>query len=136
VASGMAPIQPIAGTWSAVMGIRFVRADATEVVAELDVASHHLQAFGLVHGGVYAGLIESMASLGATLAARPHGRVVVGLENHSSFVHAVRSGQLHGRATPVHVGKTMQLWEATIRDDDDRIAASGRVRLLCTEPTR
>jgi 1,4-dihydroxy-2-naphthoyl-CoA hydrolase len=126
--------QPIAGTWSDVMGIRILHADAAEVRAELDVERKHLQAFGLVHGGVYSGLIETIASLGASIAARAHGRVVVGIENHTSFVHAIRRGRLHGHAKPIHVGKTTQLWEATVRDDDDRVAADGRVRLLCREP--
>jgi uncharacterized protein (TIGR00369 family) len=127
-------IQPLAGTWSAVMGIHIVRADATEVIAELAIARKHLQATGIVHGGVYSGMIETIASIGATLAARVHGRVVVGLDNQTSFVRAVRTGTLRGRATPVHVGQRTQLWEAVIHDDKDRIAASGRVRLLCSEP--
>jgi len=127
---------PVAGTWSDVMGIRFVTATADEVVAELVVERKHQQAFGIVHGGVYSGLIETIASLGATLAARPHGRAVVGLENQTSFLRAVREGTLRGRAAPVHVGRTTQVWDAIIRDDQDRIVATGRVRLLCTEESR
>jgi len=127
---------PVAGTWSDVMGIRFVTATADEVVAELVVERKHQQAFGIVHGGVYSGLIETIASLGATLAARPHGRTVVGLENQTSFLRAVREGTLRGRAAPVHVGRTTQVWDAIIRDDQDRIVATGRVRLLCTEESR
>jgi uncharacterized protein (TIGR00369 family) len=118
------------------MGIRFVTATADEVVAELVVERKHQQAFGIVHGGVYSGLIETIASLGATLAARPHGRAVVGLENQTSFLRAVREGTLRGRAAPVHVGRTTQVWDAIIRDDQDRIVATGRVRLLCTEESR
>ena len=127
-------LRPVAGTWSDVMGIRILHADAAEVRAELDVERKHLQAFGLVHGGVYSGLIETIASLGAFLAARASGRAVVGLENQTSFVRAVRRGRLHGRATAVHVGRTTQLWEAVVRDDDDHVVASGRVRLLCKDP--
>jgi uncharacterized protein (TIGR00369 family) len=127
--------QPTAGTWSDVMGIRIVEASTTEVVAELDVARKHVQAFGLVHGGVYSGLIETVASIGASLAAKAHGRDVVGLENHTSFLRGVKSGTLRARATPVHAGKTTQLWEATVRDDQDHVVATGRVRLLCRDAT-
>lgn len=123
----------MAGTWADVMGVRFVRATAGEVVAELDVARQHLQAFGLVHGGVLSGLVESAASLGAVLAAGDRGRSVVGLENQTSFLRPVRAGTLRARATPIHVGKTTQLWQVEIRDDQDKVAASGRVRLMVTE---
>lgn len=116
------------------MGIRVVHASATEVVAELAVDDRHLQHAGIVHGGVYAGLIESVASYGAALAARAHGRTVVGLEHQTSFLRAVRGGTLRARATPVHTGKTTQLWEADVRDEQDRVVAAGRVRLLCIEP--
>jgi 1,4-dihydroxy-2-naphthoyl-CoA hydrolase len=126
--------QPIAGTWSDVMGLRFTKADATEVIAELDVARKHTQAAGLVHGGVLCGMIESIASMGAAIAARAMNRSVVGLEHQTSFVRAVKSGMLVGRATPIHIGKTTQLWAAEIRNKDE-ICASGRVRLMCIEST-
>jgi uncharacterized protein (TIGR00369 family) len=125
--------RPVEGSWAAVMGVRFVRASAEEVVAELDVGPHHLQAYGLVHGGVYSGLIETAASLGASIAARAHRRSVVGLENHTSFLHATRSGTLRAVAVPVHRGRTTQLWQASVNDADGRVVASGRVRLLSLE---
>jgi 1,4-dihydroxy-2-naphthoyl-CoA hydrolase len=126
--------QPVPGTWSEVMGLRVIKADANEVIAELAVARKHQQAFGLVHGGVFCGMIETIASMGAAIAARSFGRVVMGIENQTSFLRAVKSGTLRGRATPVHVGKTTQLWSAEIRDADDKVCASGRVRLMCTDP--
>lgn len=125
--------RPVEGSWAAVMGVRFVSASADEVVAEIDVGPQHLQAHGLVHGGVHAGLIESAVSLGATIAARPHRRQVVGLENHTSFLRATRSGTLRAIATPLHNGRTTQLWEASVHDAEGRVVASGRVRLLCLE---
>lgn len=125
--------QPVAGTWSDVMGIRIVKADADEVIAELDVGRKHVQAAGLVHGGVFCGMIETIASLGASIVARANGRVVVGIENQTSFLRAVKSGTLRGRSTPVHLGTTTQLWAAEVRDADDQLCASGRVRLICTE---
>jgi uncharacterized protein (TIGR00369 family) len=128
--------QPAAGTWSDVMGLRFIKADATEVVAELDVARKHVQAAGLVHGGVFCGMIESIASMGAAIAAKAMGRTVVGIENQTSFLRPVKSGTLVGRATPVHIGKTTQLWAAEIRNSDDEVCANGRVRLMCVEQPR
>ena len=120
--------------WNAQNGLRFVSASAEEVVAELEVGDQHRQAYGIVHGGVYCGIIETLASVGAALYAMPRGQSVVGLENHTSFVRAVRQGLLRVRAVPVTRGRRSQLWEGTVEDSDGRIAATGRVRLLCLDP--
>jgi uncharacterized protein (TIGR00369 family) len=62
------------------------------------------------------------------------GQSVVGLENHTSFVRAVRRGRITATATPVTRGRRVQLWEATCRDETGRVVATGRVRLLCLDP--
>jgi 1,4-dihydroxy-2-naphthoyl-CoA hydrolase len=120
--------------WTRAMGLRFVRATIGEVIAELEVGPAHRQPHGIVHGGVYAGMIETVASTGAALHAMQSGRTVVGLENHTSFLHAVREGVLRVTAKPLTRGRRTQVWEATILDAGGRIAATGRVRLLCLEP--
>ena len=119
--------------WNAAMGLRFVRATADEVVAEIEVGAVHRQPYGLVHGGVYAGMVETVASVGAALHAMSLGRTVVGLENHTSFLHAVREGVLRATARPLTRGKQTQVWEGTITDASGRVAATGRVRLLGLE---
>ncbi len=86
-----------------------------------------------MHGGVHAGIIETIASVGAALNAMEGGRSVVGLENHTSFLRAVRSGKLHAVAKPLARGRRSQVWEASVHDDQGRLAASGRVRLLVLE---
>jgi acyl-coenzyme A thioesterase PaaI-like protein len=58
---------------------------------------------------------------------------VVGIENHTSFVHAARAGRIQVRATPLTRGRLSQLWEAVCTDDDGRVVAQGQVRLLCLE---
>jgi uncharacterized protein (TIGR00369 family) len=125
--------QPMAG-WDGVLGLRIVRASRDEVVAEYDVDARHHQGYGIVHGGVHCSAIESVCSMGAALDAMAHGRSVVGLENHTSFVRAVRTGKVSIRATPLTRGRRSQLWEAVAHDDQGRIVSSGRVRLLCLEP--
>ena len=120
--------------WNAAMGLRFVRATADEVVAEIEVGAVHRQPYGLVHGGVYAGMVETVASVGAALHAMSLGRTVVGLENHTSFLHAVREGVLRATARPLTRGKQTQVWEGTITDATGRVAATGRVRFLGLTP--
>lgn len=122
-----------ASGWNRAMGIHFIHATSDEVVAELEVTAHHHQAYGIVHGGVYSGLIETVASVGAALAALPRGQSVVGLENHTSFLNAVREGKLHATARPLMRGRRTQVWEATVTDAEGRTVASGRVRFLALE---
>jgi uncharacterized protein (TIGR00369 family) len=88
---------------------------------------------GIVHGGVHCSAIESACSIGAGIAsrARDPNLGAVGLENHTSFIRAVRSGRLRCVARPITRGRTTQVWEAEVRDDQDRVVATGRVRLLC-----
>ena len=121
--------------WLKAMGVTITLATADEVRAELTVGPEHLQGYGIVHGGVHCGLIESLASIGAALVAMPRGQSVVGLENNTSFVRAVRAGaKLHAVSTPITRGRRTQVWEARVLDDKDQIVATGRVRLLCIEP--
>ena len=122
--------------WDREMGLRITKATADEVTGEWDVEPRHHQGYGIVHGGVHCGVVETLASIGAGVWATAHGRAVVGLENATSFLRAVRGGRLRARATPVTRGRTTQVWEVRIVDDADRLVATGRVRLLCLEPER
>lgn len=119
--------------WDAAMGLRYVRATLDELVAEIEVGPVHRQAYGLVHGGLYAGVIETMASTGATLNVAAQGGLAVGLENHTSFLHAVREGTLRATARPLSRGRRTQVWEVSVTDGEGRALASGRVRLFVLE---
>jgi len=122
--------------WIREMGITILKATADEVICEWEVTEKHHQGLGIVHGGVHCGVVETLASIGAAIVARPRGQMVVGLENSTSFIRAVRSGRLRAAARPVTRGRTTQVWEAWIRDDEDRLVAQGRVRLLCISDDR
>ena len=118
--------------WPEAMGMKITSATKDEVRAEMTIGPQHLQAYGIVHGGVHCGIIETLASIGAYLVARERGQHVVGLENNTSFIRAVRAGtRLRAVATPVTRGRQTQVWAASIVDDGDRLVATGRVRLLC-----
>ena len=117
--------------WVKEMGITIVKATPAEVTCELEVGEKHHQGYGIVHGGVHCGIVETLSSIGAALVAHPRNQRVVGLENNTSFIRAVRSGKLHASARPVAAGRTTQVWEAWIWDEQERLIAQGRVRLLC-----
>jgi len=122
--------------WVREMDIVIIAASPDEVTCSWEVKEKHHQGYGIVHGGVHCGVIETLASIGAALVAQPRGQRVVGLENSTTFIRAVRSGTLRGTARQVTRGRTTQVWEAWIRDEQDRLVASGKVRLLCLEEGR
>ncbi|MDB4967139.1 MAG: hypothetical protein JWN44_2828 [Myxococcales bacterium] len=117
--------------WVQAMGIRITRATVEEVECEWEVGERHQQGYGIVHGGVHCGVIETLASIGAHLVAMSRGQRTVGLENHTSFIRAVRTGKLRGVARPVTRGKSSQVWEGWIYDAEEKLVARGTVRLLC-----
>lgn len=121
------------GGYDQALGLRFVRVSADEIAAEMTVDEKHLQPFGLVHGGVYAGMVETLCSVGAAMSSQAEGKNVVGLENSTTFLRATRSGTLHGSATPLTRGRRTQVWETRIEDDEGNLLATGRVRLLCID---
>jgi 1,4-dihydroxy-2-naphthoyl-CoA hydrolase len=124
--------------WVRAMKLEFVVASEDEVSVQWTVGESHLQPFGIVHGGVHAGVVETLCSIGAGIAAakRGHKGTVVGLENHTSFLRAVREGaQLRARALPLTRGRTTHVWSAEITDTDGKLVARGTVRLLCVDPS-
>jgi 1,4-dihydroxy-2-naphthoyl-CoA hydrolase len=122
--------------WVKEMGIQILDATPEQVSCEWQVTEKHHQGYGIVHGGVHSGVVETLASIGAALVAHPRGQRVAGLENNTSFIRAVRSGRLHAVAKPVSRGRSTQLWEAWIWDEQEHLVAQGRVRLLCFDADR
>lgn len=85
------------------------------------------QPAGLVHGGVYAAMAESLASTGTWLAVIEEGKVAMGLSNQTSFLRPITEGLVHARARAVHRGRTTWVWEVEITDDAERVCALTRV---------
>jgi 1,4-dihydroxy-2-naphthoyl-CoA hydrolase len=121
--------------WLRVLGLVFVRVTRDEVVAEWDVEERHMQPRGIVHGGVYASVVETCCSVGA-LMITPPDKVIVGVENHTSFIRPVHAGRLSARATPLHAGRRAQLWECNISDAQARLIATGRLRVMSVDAER
>lgn len=123
----------IEGTWEQALGLVWDEVTPEVVHAHVDIDRRHHQPYGIVHGGVYASVIESVTSIGAGVDVFEKGKGIVGLENHTSFVRAVREGTLDIVATPLTRGRRSQLWEATIRTAEGALVATGRVRLLVVD---
>lgn len=117
--------------FESIIGLRFVDASATKVVGEIEVVEHHLQPYGMVHGGVFCAMIETLASYGAAIWANEQGWFgAVGLSNATDFLRATREGTLRGEAGAVHQGRNQQIWQVVVtRSADGKVAARGQVRL-------
>jgi 1,4-dihydroxy-2-naphthoyl-CoA hydrolase len=111
------------------LSLRFEQATGDRVVAVVPVTPDLQQHYGIVHGGVYASMVETTASVGAAIWLGDRGRTV-GIANSTDFLRAVRQGELRAEATPVNRGRSTQLWEVTVSDERGRPVARGRVRLM------
>lgn len=127
-----APMHKLGG-FDGTMGFNLVRATAEEVVIEYEIDDRHRQPYGIVHGGVHCAAVETACSMGAGINAAARGQAVVGVENHTSFIHAVRCGRIRVIARPLSRGRRSHVWEATACDASGRVVSVGRVRLLCLE---
>jgi uncharacterized protein (TIGR00369 family) len=83
---------------------------------------------GILHGGVHCWIVETVASIGGARWFGDRG-AVVGVSNQTDFFRAVTAGRLTSVGTPVHRGRSQQLWDVETRDADDRLVARGQVRL-------
>lgn len=112
-------------------GIELTEASVDLCKGRLEINPNHHQPYGVVHGGVYCTLIETLASTGAALWAMDQGMAgAVGLTNKTDFLRATTDGVLIGEATPIHRGRSQQLWQVDVRrESDGKLVAQGQVRL-------
>ncbi|MEU7847976.1 PaaI family thioesterase [Micromonospora parva] len=126
-------IPDLTGGFAALLGLTFDEASADRVVISWQVRPDLHQPFGLLHGGVYCSVVETAASVGGALWLADRG-TVVGVSNQTDFLRAVRDGELTAVGTPVHRGRSQQLWQVEITDADQRLVARGQVRLQNLSP--
>ena len=116
--------------YDATLGLVYTEVTPDGMKAQLEVKPHLLQPMGIVHGGVWCSMVESMASVSAYVWLRDNGGGnVVGVNNNTDFLRAITEGTAYGASEPVHRGRRQQLWLVTIRDDQQRLIARGHVRL-------
>ncbi|MGH3562767.1 MAG: PaaI family thioesterase [Mycobacterium sp.] len=115
------------------IGLVFTELGPDGARAQLEVQPKLWQPTGIVHGGVYCSIVESMASVSAYVWLNQqgggNGGNVVGVNNNTDFLRAISSGTVHGVSTPIHRGRRQQLWLVTVTDSADRLVARGQVRL-------
>ena len=112
------------------IGLEFVELTPDGGSARLQIDDKLLQPWGIVHGGVYCSIIESLASIsGQIWLSENGGGHVVGVNNNTDFLRAISAGTVTAVSVPIHRGRRQQLWLITITDDKERVVARGQVRL-------
>ena len=110
------------------LGIVFVAVTEDTLTATMPVNARTQQPLGMLHGGASVVLAESLGSQAANLAVEPD-RYCVGLEISASHIKSVRSGLVTGRARPMHLGQSTQVWDITIKNDDRQLVCVSRLTL-------
>ncbi len=110
-------------------GLELLSVSDSEVRAQVQVREELMQPLGLVHGGVYASLAESMASLATALAVGAQQATAVGLSNNTSFLRPVTGGTVHAVATRMHRGRRTWVWDVSFADDQERLCALTRMTI-------
>lgn len=118
----------LSGGFDGLIGLRFDHIGPDRVTASLPITAQLLQPYGIVHGGVLCTMVETTASVGAAMWFGDRGNVV-GVANHTDFLRASRQGTLSAVATPIHRGRTQQLWQVDITDEHQHPVARGQLRV-------
>ena len=120
---------PVAGTLDAVLGFELLEASPERCRARFAVEPRVQQPFGLVHGGAYAALAESMVSMVTHTAVHADGNLALGQSNSTSFFRPATEGSVHAEGEPIHRGRTSWVWDVRFTDDDGRLCAVSRVTM-------
>ena len=102
------------------LGIEFIAIGDDWLEARMPVVQHNKQPAGLLHGGASLVLAETLASVGCFHTLDHSTQTCVGLEINANHLRGARAGFVYGRGTPVHRGRSTQVWEIRVRDNEDR----------------
>lgn len=119
--------------FDALYGLELLEVSAERGRARVRVTDAHRQPFGLVHGGLYAAIAESLASHCTGAAVFAAGMSANGLSNQTSFLRPILDGSVHASASCRHHGRTTWVWDVELSDDQQRVCAISRVTIAVRE---
>jgi uncharacterized protein (TIGR00369 family) len=117
------------------IGVEWIDFDPDGAHARLEVEKRHLQPHGVVHGGVYASLAESLASAATYEAVRENSEVAFGMANSTSFLRVITEGHVNATARARQQGRTTWVWDVEMTDDEGRLCALSRMT-VAVRPAR
>jgi uncharacterized protein (TIGR00369 family) len=113
-------------TLDATLGFELTDLGAERAHAQVEIDERHLQPFGVVHGGVYAALAETLASHATAAAVMPE-YMALGSSNLTSFLRPVAAGTITAEAERLHRGRTTWVWDVRFTDSEGRLCATSRI---------
>ena len=116
------------------LGIEFQDIGTDFIVATMPVNERTKQPFGILHGGASVVLSETLGSVAGVLCAEP-GSVVVGLEVNANHLRSVTDGEVTGVVRPLHIGRSTQVWETHISDQQGRKLCVSRLTVMVKAPS-
>ncbi len=132
---GVEALPPTLPGFDRLCGLELLEVSPTEVSGRIPVRAELLQPFGLVHGGVYAAMAETIASVGTAAVVMDAGMTAMGMSNHTTFLRSITAGAVHGVGRPCHRGRTTWVWDVEMSDDAGRVCAVSRV-IIAVRPAR
>ena len=117
------------GTMMSVLGIEITDFGENHISGKMPVDHRTKQPFGLLHGGASAAFAETLGSMGAGKHVDLEEYSVVGVELNSSHLRAVKNGWVFGKATPIRIGRTMQVWDINIENENGKGVCISRLTL-------
>jgi 1,4-dihydroxy-2-naphthoyl-CoA hydrolase len=111
------------------IGVEWIDLDPDNARARIKVEERHLQHNGVVHGGVYASLAESISSASTYRAVRQNGEVAFGMANDTNFLRPITEGHVNAVAQPRQRGRTIWVWDVEMSDDEGRLCALTRMTI-------
>lgn len=110
------------------VGMRWDSLSLERITAHLDVDDRHHQPYGIVHGGVWCSVVETVGSIGAAMHAARRDEIAVGVNNSTDFLRPHREGRVEIEGRPIHLGRSQQLWQIVITRADGKTIARGQLR--------
>jgi 1,4-dihydroxy-2-naphthoyl-CoA hydrolase len=117
------------------LGLQVGDFDDETITGSFEVTDNVRQPFGIVHGGAYASLAETLASVATYMQVHENGEIAVGQSNDTSFLRPVSEGTVHAKGTRRHRGRTSWIWDVEFSDDQGRVCAISRVT-IAVRPSR
>jgi 1,4-dihydroxy-2-naphthoyl-CoA hydrolase len=125
---------PIEESFIGVMGLEIDELeDVGRRTGRLPVVPGVCQPMGIVHGGIYASIAETLASMGTADGVIDVGMIPLGMANNTSFLRPVTAGSVHAEAVAIHRGRTSWLWDVEMRNDEGKLCATSRVTIAVRE---
>ena len=123
------PLDDLRETFDSLYGLEILEASSELVRARVAVTDRIKQPHGLVHGGVFCTIAETLASAGTMIGVRDGGNVAMGMSNHTTFLRPMTSGTIHAEAWPRHRGRSTWVWDVDITDAQGRLCATSRMTI-------